>query len=109
MARTRAHLRTAVLNDLAAAKRAINRLQTTWKVPATAYDTDSRDGRGNVPQRPRRDDEYPENRPADWAQLYNETDALIKELVRVRESARVEWITTLPNLPLNATREGERA
>ena len=88
MARSiRAGHRRDVLKILAEAKRCIAWMQNGWTAPSVIYDWDQRDEYGNAAHRPRRQDEYPENDPAQWQGLGSRLDDLIAGLTILRQMA----------------------
>jgi hypothetical protein len=78
--------RRIVLADLATSKRALAWLAKQWNVPGDVYD----DGG----YRARRPDEYPENRPQDWSQIYKTLGDLIDILQALRSYAADQYHRT---------------
>lgn len=84
----RATNRRYVLRVLAACKYKFGVLHSTWSVSGKIFDLDNRDGLGNVPQRDRRADEFPENNPQAWLDLIAQIDDVTDGLDIARKYAR---------------------
>lgn len=84
----RAYTRRQVLADVKAVKKGVSWLQDQWTVTGTVHDFDSRDDHGNVPTRPRRADEYPENQAQAWRELADYAGQLADALERIQRTAR---------------------
>lgn len=88
MAARNARQRRAVLKALIEVRRQLALLRDHWDVRGTVHvEPQERAPGSNTWQRPRRPDEYPEERPESWAYLYNVTDETVRTLVELREIA----------------------
>lgn len=81
--------RREVLRVMAAVKRRADKVRRSWDVTGLVYGATPPDAQatrhGYV--RPRAEGEYPENTLDGWAQVYNETDEMIEQLVELRKQA----------------------
>lgn len=87
----RTRLRTAVVADLGQLNDAIKYLRGRWVgVRSRVYDPELRDNYGNVRIRPRRADEYPENKADEWRALAEWAEYIALKASEVATEARKE-------------------
>jgi hypothetical protein len=98
MAKTkRAGLRRDVLKILASVKRGISAMHGVWNVSGTVY--------GNGSYRPREQNEYPENNPAEWHKLCESLDDMIEGLTIMRGMAYENYVQVARETLLSAPPE----
>jgi hypothetical protein len=84
---TRAWARRDVLKVIGAVRDKTAVMKSRWHTPSTVFDYGQHDEHGNVPQRPRRWEEYPENTHESWEQLIADVDEMTDALTVLRRYA----------------------